>query len=365
MTEANFPTFFAGTLSADGYCSYLDNIYEPHDNWRAYLIKGGAGMGKSTLMKGVAAFVASRGRQVELVNCPSDPDSLDAAIFPDIKACIMDATDPHIVNPQLPELSEVLINLGDHCDRERLAQSRAAALKINSRTKKLFARANRYISACSSLLNDTYRLAYDCADIRRAATFGTRLAERLLPDRSKKGKEQVRFLSAVTPDGLIHRANTVSQMCDRVVAVEDEYGAVSRVIMSAVRMTALELGWDIITCMCPFAPDSKPEHVIVPELRLGFVTQNRWLKTPTTERTIHARRFTDVTEIHRRRERLSFNRRAINELVGGTVETLWQARDAHSELEKFYIECMDFEAVGARLEQIKAELGKRIEDAEK
>lgn len=359
MNQLSLPTYFAGVLSPDGYCSHLDELYDPEDGWRAYLIKGGAGMGKSTLMKSAAAALAEKGRPVTLITCPSDPNSLDGVIFPDIKACIMDATAPHIVNPQYPEACEVLVNVADHCDREKLAPSAERIKEYSRKLQTGYQRASRYISAIGALQNDNYRVAYDCCDARRASDFALKLATRLMPRKGGRGTETVRFLSAVTPEGYLYHADTVGLVCDRVIAVEDEYGAVSRVIMATLRMMAVELGYRVIACANPFAVEEQTDHVLIPELRLGFVTQNRRLKTPVTDRIIHARRFEDVAALHQKRQRLSFNRRAVNELIDGTVQILRQAKSLHDDLEKLYVGCMDFDTVNARRDAVIRDLLRR------
>lgn len=361
MDSLKLPTFFAGVLSPDGYCSHLDGIYDPDGGWRAYLIKGGAGMGKSTLMKGAVKALAERGQRATLINCPSDPDSLDGVIFPDIKACIMDATAPHIVNPVYPELCEVLVNVADHCRREGLSGEREEIIALNRRMKAYYQRAGRYIAAITALSNDTYRIAYDCSDIKRASDFALRLATKLMPRKSEKGAEQILFLSTVTPKGYIYRAETVGRLCERVIAVEDEYGAVSQAIMATLRAAAKELGYNTVACVSPFAPDERTDQLLIPELSLAFVTQNRRLKTPVTDRVIHARRFEDVASLHQKRQRLSFNRRAVNELIEGTVQTLKQAKLIHDRLEEKYAPYMDFDAVSLRKQQVIDELLKRAE----
>lgn len=352
--------FFAGVMTKSGYQSHLDETYKAGADWRAYLIKGGAGMGKSSLMKGVAAELEDMGQSCEYIMCPSDPDSLDAVVFPDIKACICDATAPHIINPKYPEVCEVLLNHADHCDREKLALNKAEIVRLTDANSATYQRVYRYIGAVSALLNDSYKIAYDCCDARKASVFGAEMAARLLREKHCIGSETVRFLSAITPKGLVHFTDTLGNTCERVIAVEDEYGAVSRLILSSVRMMALERGYDIITCMSLFAPDDKIEHIIVPELKLAFTTRNRWLKADVTDRIIHARRFCNVSQLHQKRQRLSFNRRAASELITAAVDTLKQAKSIHDDLEKLYVECMDFAALNSRKEQVISELKQRI-----
>ncbi len=348
--------FFAGVSSADGYCSHLGEIYKPDGAWRAYIIKGGAGMGKSTMMKRVARALSAAGIAAWHAPCPSDPDSVDAVVFPEIKACLMDATAPHTVNPVYPEVCEITVNLGDCCDHAKIAGYADEIISVSKQSSLLYSRASRYIAAASSLLADSYRVAADATDMRRAAEYGAHIAARLMPQSTGQAAESIRFLSAVTPKGHIFLADTLTSMCERLVVIEDEYGAVSRAIMSAVRMTALRLGYSIICCMCPFAPNEKPEHIIVPELKLGFTTQNQYLKTSSEERRIHARRFMSAPLISKHRERLSFNRRAVRELISGIAATVAEAKALHDGIEGCYIDCMDFDAVEQRTNTVIADL---------
>ena len=46
---------FLGANTPKGFVSLFDELYNPYDNTDAYIIKGGPGTGKSTLMKSVYA----------------------------------------------------------------------------------------------------------------------------------------------------------------------------------------------------------------------------------------------------------------------------------------------------------------------
>lgn len=96
--------FFLGANTPQGFVSRFDQLADPTDGWREFVIKGGPGAGKSTLMKRVADFAADRCGQVELIHCSSDADSLDGVILPDIKTSIADGTPPHAGAPQYKKL---------------------------------------------------------------------------------------------------------------------------------------------------------------------------------------------------------------------------------------------------------------------
>ena len=95
-------TYFLAANSCEGFYSVFDKSYLPDGEWRAFIIKGGPGTGKSSFMKRLAAYAESAGIKTVLCPCSSDPDSLDAVILPDKKRVIMDGTAPHTVDPSFP-----------------------------------------------------------------------------------------------------------------------------------------------------------------------------------------------------------------------------------------------------------------------
>lgn len=87
--------FFLGANTPQGFVSRFDQLADPLDGWREFVIKGGPGTGKSSMMKRIAAEAGARCEHVELIHCSSDVDSLDGVILHDIKTSIADGTAPH------------------------------------------------------------------------------------------------------------------------------------------------------------------------------------------------------------------------------------------------------------------------------
>ncbi len=98
-------TFFLGANSPSGFCSLYDQMLDPAQARRVFLVKGGAGCGKSSLMRRAAAALEEAGETVEYITCSGDPDSLDAVIFHGLQAAIVDATAPHGAATKSPLLS--------------------------------------------------------------------------------------------------------------------------------------------------------------------------------------------------------------------------------------------------------------------
>ena len=354
------PLFFLGANSPNGFVSRFESVYEKDGSWRAYIIKGGPGTGKSTFMKKLASLAMQMGTEVQLAPCSSDPMSLDAVIMPSIRCCFMDGTAPHAIEPKYPGVVERVIELSACYSSDKLEKQAGDILKLYTENKQLHERAARYISAAGALINDSCKLALECTDVPKTMRFAAQMAKReipVIPD--KRGKEQQRFISGITPLGMVFYKSTLEKLTDKSIVIQDENGAVSRVIMSVVRTVALESGQDIITCLCPFAAEKKIDHIIIPALGLCFTTANSYHDREGTERRIHARRFTSAMALRLKKQRLSFNRRAARELIAGAAEVLGEAKACHDRLEKYYIDAMDYKELEKILEKISLELTER------
>lgn len=95
MTTEPQVRFYLGANAPTGFYSLYDQLIDPAEAENILILKGGAGCGKSTLMKQVAQRAEEQGLQVEYIPCSGDPDSLDAIVLPERKAAIVDGTAPH------------------------------------------------------------------------------------------------------------------------------------------------------------------------------------------------------------------------------------------------------------------------------
>lgn len=89
--------FYLGANSPTGFYSLYDQLIDPAQAENIFILKGGAGCGKSSLMRRVAAAAEKQGLQVEYIQCSGDPDSLDAVVIPAWKTALVDGTAPHVV----------------------------------------------------------------------------------------------------------------------------------------------------------------------------------------------------------------------------------------------------------------------------
>lgn len=343
--EKTFEKYFLAANSCEGFCEHFTDCYSLEDGWRAYIIKGGPGTGKSSLMKYIAAKATDRGFKVKLCVCSSDPDSLDAIIIDDIRTVVLDGTAPHIVEPKNPGVCEEILNLGRFWDSDILRHNKAVICEISNKNKALHALASRYLLACGQLFRDNYKLSIGYTNKDKVIKFTDNLCKKYIPAVSDKGREWVRFISGVTPKGVVSYLNSLSKFYTKKIIIEDKYGGVSSLIMEQIREYALSKGHSIVTLKNPFLPSVMTDHILIPSLSLMFATENNFCHLESEERRIHARRFCDAAARKKYRGRLNFNSEVAKQLLLSACEALRDAKSEHDRLERYYIKAMDFGAL--------------------
>ena len=117
-------------------------------------------------------------------------------------------------------------------------------------------------------------------------------------------------------------------------------------LLDSRRAEALARGYHIITCPCAMHPEDKIDHILIPELRLAFLTDNRWhpVQLPGMQ-AVRCTRFLDRENLAGYRARLRFNERAAAELLEQATALMAQAKSCHDELETYYRTTVDFAQV--------------------
>lgn len=344
----NVVDFFMGANSPDGFCSLYSELTTPIQGNRLYLIKGAAGSGKSGMLRRAAEELSSRDALVERLHCSADPDSLDGILLHTGRAAVLDATPPHAVEPTYPGGFESVINLCG-CLNEPLLEERLPRLAALQTAGGICHQKCRGLLRCADiLLSDNACFAESCVDFDKIDALAERIAKKeWKKPTGKKGEERRRLLSAVTHQGIVTYVDTIAALCDRIVLIRDDYRISSDALLRRLRTDALDKGYLIYSCFCPLSPKGRLEHLLLPELELGFITQSRFqdFSALRPDKVIHFTRFTDMERLRTRKQYLSFNRKAAAELLAGAIGHMRQAKAFHDELEEQYHAAVDFNAV--------------------
>ena len=349
-------TYFLAANSCEGFVSSFGDNYDPFQNWRAFIIKGGAGTGKSSFMKSLLEKAQAKNIEAVICPCSSDPDSLDAVIFPSIKAIIMDGTSPHTVEPRYPGACEEIINLGAFWNSIELYANAHKIIETTNQNKGLHQAASRLFLAAGQFLKDNYFIGLSCLNKEKALHFADYLCKKHIPLKEGKGYEWVRYLGSVTPKGIISFSKTALAETKNTVIFDDPCGAVVNIIMQKLRQILLESGYEIITIKNCYLPSLIIDGIIIPELSLTFLRQNDFTDFENTERKIHFKRFINESCFETYKKRIKQNKKIFFEITKEGCALLNDAKSVHDQLESYYIKNMDFDAVKLACEELSVKL---------
>ena len=144
--------FFAAANGYSGFRSNFEKVFCAADYRKLFIIKGGPGTGKSTLMKKISRCFADFTDITEIF-CSSDPESLDGVIIEKdgVRIGIVDGTAPHSVEPNYPGAVEEIVNLGDSFNYCSLMKSTKQIIALNSIKKAYYQKAYSALNIAGSI----------------------------------------------------------------------------------------------------------------------------------------------------------------------------------------------------------------------
>ncbi|MCQ2435559.1 MAG: hypothetical protein MJ101_01490 [Clostridia bacterium] len=333
--KTNRTSYFAAAPTSDGFDSNFGEIFAPEKFDTLYVLKGGPGCGKSTLMKRIASEAQRRNTDHIVYYCSADTSSLDGVILPQLATAVVDGTAPHTVDAAYPGAVEIIVDLGACFDRKRLSEVRDRIITASNEYSAVRRRADRWMRSAGN--------AYSACLISAEAIFdrakSLRVAERIAAQFSREKSPCFRraYTSVLSAGGRCD-LDTFFVAAESVTDVGDELCA-GRLFMRDV-VSALRTG-GVSHTVCPsvLAPTTC-ESVYIPSarhlIRLHDKTEN--------EKFINPRRFIRDRDAEKRLAVRS-GIRMTEKICDCAVGEMMRALAKHNELETLYAPCVDFGAV--------------------
>jgi len=348
--------YFLGANAPGGFYSLYHELLPAPKAEGIYILKGGAGCGKSSFMRRVARHAGAEGLDTVLIPCSGDPDSLDGVILPQRGVALVDGTAPHVVEPEYPGVVERYVNLGDCYDCEGLRPHRAEIIAATKGYKAHYKRVYRCLEAAGQLRRDSRELLLTPALAQRMARRAAGIIQREVK-KSGGGAGEVthRFLTAVTHKGRVALWDTAFAQAKRVYELADGH-QLAHEMLSPILTAAAAAGWDAVACPDPMAPE-RLAHLILPGLSLAFVSTLPGDSLPQRPyRRLRLDAMADRDLYKASRARLRFSQKVAAALEEEAVAGLRQAKAAHDALEALYNPHVDFERVYAMADELAAKI---------
>lgn len=336
--------FFAAANTSSGFVCWFEDIFSAPFVDYTYIIKGGSGTGKSTLMKNAAAMAVSLGGEVEYFYCSSDPSSLDGVIMvlPDgRKIAMLDGTAPHTWDPKVPGVLDEIINLGGFWNGDILRKSKSQIVRMTKEKSNLFKAAYKDFSAAGTLMRSLISRTGEITDRVKLDGAMRRLLEKRMREVKFNPKKhtqtkKVRLLSALSTDGEVYFDSFAD--AEMIYTVSDAVFSSTTAFDSLIQ-TADSLGLSYEYAPTPLLPECC-EAIYFPTLSLSVVSRT----DASTDGVINMVRFVDKSALSSSdRKRCREIYKGASRLIDSGLTKLSEVKKVHGELERLYGAAMDFE----------------------
>ena len=326
-------TYFLGSNTAYGFFGDYAHL----TRGKTIILKGGAGTGKSTLMKKVNEIALDAGFKTETYRCSSDVSSLDAVFVPSKNFAVIDGTYPHVTEVEYPVVSGYLFNLLDAADAKKVAPYKDDIKYAVSCKKQYFNDAYCNLK-CANLIfeNNKRKLSDAFGDEILGVSKDTFAALEL-----SHGARETRFVSAISDEGYVDFLSDDFKGL-HTIGVRAEYSEI--VMLYITKLISLfdanEVGFTAFRS--PFSPDFfdavKVGNVVIADFdRLQKCDETVTLDLPIS---LTFRADLDAAEsLHRT-------------LVDKAIANIRLARLTHIGIEKIYSPAMDWTDVNNKTDKI-------------
>lgn len=338
---------FLGGVTPNGFKNEFSAIAE-RNGYYGYILKGGPGTGKSSLMKRLAKEYKG---ECDYYHCSSDLNSLDAIVFKEKGIYVADGTSPHVMEPKHPALDGEYINLGDFWDKDKITPHKQALEYCFAENAAFHKRAARFVSAGAELFGGLYDYARTCVLEEKLEAFSRRFARKMLGKAGEfEGLCENRQLSAITQSGYFTHDIDKSYT---VIAVCDDYFVVCGELLRMICAEALSRGLVVYLSHCRLIASNPIEAVLIPEKNLAFLSEN-FLNAKHYDclKRINAMRFYNTAKIAEKKQKTAFDKSAGTELLHEASCSIASALRVHDEIEKYYINAMDFSKIDGVYQKI-------------
>ena len=351
--------YFAGGNTAKGFYSLYESNLENLE--KLFILKGGPGSGKSTIMKKVGQTWNEKGYDVEFLHCSSDSSSIDGIIIPALKTGIVDGTEPHVIEPKAPGAIEEYVNLGTAWNTAQLSLERAHILRLTHLRAKSYEKAYEAFANALAIHDDWEEIYKTNTDYAKLNGLTNKLIEGFYGDiyLNKKADVRHRFLGAATPEGAVDYIQDLTDEIQKRYFLKGRPGTGKSTMLKKIAQAAEKRGFDVEVYHCGFDPDSL-DMVIVREA--GFAI----FDSTAPHEYFPGREGDEIIDLYKKAvlsgtdeiyaDQIKDISAKYRQKMDEAIACLAKAKEIHDELESIYRKATDFTLVDDILADIDSHI---------
>lgn len=343
----NKKAYFATANTCKGFISYYD--YVINEAKRVYIIKGAPGCGKSTFMRKIGEELLMEGFEIDFIYSPLDINAVDGIFIHEIDIAVVNGSYPNLIDPKYPGAVERILNFGDYWDIDYLREKKDEIKYYFDEIDKHFKIFYDYL-AKAKLIHDRWEVEYlKGMNFKKADEITEDLIKSVIINRiDKTAKEWHRFAGALTPQGQLSFYDELTKQIKNKYIVKGRPGTGKSTMTKKVAKAALQNGYSVEYYHCSFDPDSI-DMIIIPELSFALLdgTAPHEFEPENNDKTIDMFECIDKDIVHEDEEPIkSIGLDYIKEIEKAKF-IYRKIYELNCELEKYYINAIDFNDVNA------------------
>ncbi|MGN1227372.1 MAG: hypothetical protein ACI4TX_01885 [Christensenellales bacterium] len=311
--------YLASANTGNGFVDNFDYILNKNLNHFCFILKGGSGTGKSTLLKKVGKNFENANYDVEYFHCSSDFNSLDGVRIIDLNVSIIDGTAPHTKDSILPSVYDKIVNLGDYIDF-KVSAHKKKILNLVELKKQQYDTIYNYLNICNKLEEITFNENIKDFNIDNYNQIYKQILIKLNLKQQKTNANIRKLFIHYIGDNGIENAINLNNYKQVITINEDNY--TNYKILNQLQNEINNFGYSTIQFYDIIS--NKITAIYVEKLRILILSNN--------------------TNKHNKNI-INFNEKIKNNVLHKVSNALNKAKKHHKEIEKIYIENVDFEGI--------------------
>lgn len=294
------------------------------------MLFGGSPEIKSRIMQKIRNELLDRGQDTESFVSKFDSNILCAVKDAQGKTIVADGNYFSKLCLYYPSVSEKTFGLDMYLNKDIIKKYRAELISNMNKNESFILRAQKFEKAAQTVKEDLRRLVLPYIDREKISNYIIRfLNKNSIFASEEKTEPEIRRLSCVSSWGIYSDFSEFRNL-KKVYTISDSIGLLSEFLLKALSFSLCECGYRNSVFLCGLT--NSFEHLIIPELSVGFFTENKNHRYPYENSiAVSTGRFLTLHDEADIKEQKQMNERLLSDFLDESVFSIYEAAHLESQ----------------------------------